>query len=124
MPHGARSRQRPGQFRVATRDHQCGHVIVVPGDLVRDGPAGWQACRHDRGRGDDLGRAEREVQVLRVLPGLAEDPLQDMTARDGVLSGQRVEGAVVIEGARSPRPHVPTSPPRNRTRCLSRHPSS
>jgi len=71
----------------------------VPGDLLRDGPAGRQACRHDRGRGDDLGRAEREVQVLRVLPGLAEDPLQDTAARDGVPSGQRVEqveGVVVI----------------------------
>jgi hypothetical protein len=69
-----------GQFRVAARDHECGHVVVVPGDLLRDGPAGRQACRRNRGRGDDLGRAEREVQVLRVLPGLAEDPLQDMAA--------------------------------------------
>jgi hypothetical protein len=50
---------------------------------VRDGPTDWQSCRHDRGRSDDLGRAEREVQVLRVLPGLAEDPLQDM----GVIVG-------------------------------------
>jgi len=60
---------------------------------------------------NDLGRAERGVQVLRVLPGLAEDPLQDMAARDGALSGQRVEqveGVVVIEGARS---HVPTLEP-------------
>jgi hypothetical protein len=31
------------QFRAAARDHQCGHVIVVPGDLMRDGPADWQA---------------------------------------------------------------------------------
>jgi len=77
-------------------------------------PPTRRPCRHDCGRSDDLGHAEREVQVLRVLPGLAEDPLQDMTARDGVLSGQRVEqveGAVVIEGATSPRPHVPTQEP-------------
>ena len=104
-----------GQFRVAGRDHECGHVVVVPGDLLRDGPADWQACRHDRGRGDDLGRAEREVQVLRVLPGLAEDPLQDTAARGGVLFGQRVEqveGVVVIEGARSPCSHPGTVPRR------------
>lgn len=69
-----------GQFRVAARDHQCRHVVVVPGDLLCDGPAGWQACRHDRGRGDDLGRAEKA--------------------------------------------QVPTFPLRNRTRCLSRRPSS
>ena len=96
-----------GQFRVAARDHRCGHVMVVPGDLLRDRPAGWQACRHD------LGRAEREVQVLRVLPGLAEDPLRDLAARGGVLAGQPVEqleGVVAIEGARSPRPHPGTVP--------------
>jgi len=60
-----------------------------------------------------LGRAEREVQVLRVLPNLAEDPLQHLVARGGVLSGQRVEqvqGVVVIEGARSPCSHSGTVP--------------
>jgi hypothetical protein len=83
----------------------------VPGNLLRDGPTGRQACRHDRGSRDDLGRAEREVQVLRVLPGLAEDPLQDTAARDAVLSGPRVKqvkGVVVIEGS---GPHVPTLEP-------------
>jgi hypothetical protein len=64
------------QFRVAARDHQCGHVIVVPGDLPRDGPAGWQSCRHDRGPGDDLGRGLcdrdffcRERRRIATVPG-------------------------------------------------------
>jgi hypothetical protein len=102
-----------GQFRVAARDRQCGHFVVVPGDLLRDGRTGREACRHDRGRSDDLGRAKREVQVLRVLPGLAENLLQDLAARDDVLSAQRVEqveGVVAIKGAGSPRSHPGTVP--------------
>ena len=51
----------------------------------------FPAGRHNRGCSDDLARAGRPVQVLRVLPGPAEYPLQDPAARDGVLSGQRVE---------------------------------
>ena len=48
-----------------------------------------------------------------MLPGLTEDPLQDIAARDGVLFGQRVEqvqGVVVMEGARPPRSHPGTVP--------------
>jgi hypothetical protein len=73
----------------------CGHVIIVPGGLVRDGPS----C------------AEREVQVLRVLPDLAEDPLQDMAARDGVLFGERIEHVRVSSLSKAADPHVPTQEP-------------
>lgn len=78
--------------------------VTAPG---ADGPADWQALPPRLRPHDDLGHAEREVQVLRVLPCLAEDPLQDLAASGGVLFGQpveQVEGVVVIEGARSPRP--------------------
>ena len=60
-------------------------------------------------------RRELQLHCYRILGSVkdAEDLLQDLAARGGVLSGQRVEqveGVVVIEGARSPRSHPGTVP--------------
>ncbi len=94
------ARPASGKLRVLAGNHQRSRIVVVPGDLPHECPAGGQAGRHDRGRRDDLGRAERPVQVLRALPGRAEYPLQGLAARGGILFYQRVEqvkGIVAVE---------------------------
>ena len=84
---------------------------MLSGDLPHDGPAVWQAGRHDRGRGDDLAGTERPVQVIRVILGCAEYLPEALAAGGGVLLRQRVEqieGIVAVERAGSPGSHPAT----------------